>query len=159
MGRGSHVYSQEDLQQTGKQLKRIIILLGAVLIAFLVISIALANMVNNTLGMIILLIGICLDIFIWGLYGSQVLAYYRFLGDMFTGRQRVESGVVKRVGTQPVYKDNKLYYYEVLIENDGVEQMLLVDANKPLPNIQVGQKYEFKVFQNFVIDILSGPTV
>nr|PZN10325.1 MAG: hypothetical protein DIU64_06320 [Caldicoprobacter oshimai] len=153
------MYSQEDLQQTGKQLKRIIILLGAVLIAFLVISIALANMVNNTLGMIILLIGICLDIFIWGLYGSQVLAYYRFLGDMFTGRQRVESGVVKRVGTQPVYKDNKLYYYEVLIENDGVEQMLLVDANKPLPNIQVGQKYEFKVFQNFVIDILSGPTV
>lgn len=33
------MYSQEDLQQTGKQLKRIIILLGAVLIAFLVISI------------------------------------------------------------------------------------------------------------------------
>lgn len=116
-------------------------------------------MVNNTLGMIILLIGICLDIFIWGMYGSQVLAYYRFLGDMFTGRQRVESGVVKRVGTQPVYKDNKLYYYEVLIENDGVEQMLLVDANKPLPDIQVGKKYEFKVFQNFVIDILSGPNV
>ncbi len=153
------MYSQEDLQQTAKQLKRIILLLACVLIAFLVISIALAKMVNNTLGMIILLIGVCLDIYIWGLYGSQVLAYYRFLGDMFTGRQRVEAGVVKRVGTQPVYKDNKLYYYEVLIENDGTEQILLVDANKPLPNIQVGQKYEFKVFQNFVIDILSGPTV
>ncbi|MBM7581626.1 hypothetical protein JOD02_000449 [Caldicoprobacter guelmensis] len=153
------MYSQGDLQQTGKQLKRIIILLGAVLIAFLVISIILANTVSNTVGMIILLVGICLDIFIWGVYGSQILAYYRFLSDMFTGRQRVETGVVKRVGSQPVYKDNKLYYYEVLIDNDGVEQMLLIDANKPLPSLQVGQKYEFKVFQNFVIDVLSGPDI
>ncbi len=151
------MYSQEDIQQSWRQLKRIIILLAAILIAFLLISIALAIMVDNTLGMIILLVGICLDIFIWGLYGSQVLAYYRFLSDMFTGRQRVESGVVKSVGTQPVYKDNKLYYYEVLIENDGTEQILLMDANKPLPHLYIGRRYEFKVFQNFVIDILNGP--
>lgn len=149
------MYSKEDLQQTGKQLKRVIFILAGVLIAFLVISIVLAKMVNNTLGMVILLIGVCLDIFVWGIYGSQILAYYRFLSDMFTGRQRVETGVVKRVGTQPVYKDNKLYYYEILIENDGVEQMLLIDANKPLPQIQEGQRYEFKVFQNFVVDILN----
>jgi len=153
------VYREEDLQQTGKQLKKVILVMSAVLVAFLAISIALASLVNNTLGLIVLLIGICLDIFIWGVYGSQILAYYRFLRDMFTGRQRVESGVVKRVGNQPVYKDNKLYYYEVLIENDGVERILLVDANKPLPDIQVGQKYEFKVFQNFVIDMLSRPAV
>jgi len=153
------VYREEDLQQTGKQLKKVILVMSAVLVAFLAISIALASLVNNTLGLIVLLIGICLDIFIWGVYGSQILAYYRFLGDMFTGRQRVESGVVKRVGNQPVYKDNKLYYYEVLIENDGVERILLVDANKPLPDIQVGQKYEFKVFQNFVIDISSEAAV
>lgn len=153
------MYREEDLQQTGKQLKKVILVMSAVLVAFLAISIALASLVNNTLGLIVLLIGICLDIFIWGVYGSQILAYYRFLRDMFTGRQRVESGVVKRVGNQPVYKDNKLYYYEVLIENDGVERILLVDANKPLPDIQVGQKYEFKVFQNFVIDMLSRPAV
>jgi len=153
------VYREEDLQQTGKQLKKVILVMSAVLVAFLAISIALASLVNNTLGLIVLLIGICLDIFIWGVYGSQILAYYRFLRDMFTGRQRVESGVVKRVGNQPVYKDNKLYYYEVLIENDGVERILLVDANKPLPDIQVGQKYEFKVFQNFVIDISSEAAV
>jgi len=153
------VYREEDLQQTGKQLKKVILVMSAVLVAFLAISIALASLVNNTLGLIVLLIGICLDIFIWGVYGSQILAYYRFLGDMFTGRQRVESGVVKRVGNQPVYKDNKLYYYEVLIENDGVERILLVDANKPMPDIQVGQRYEFKVFQNFVIDISSEAAV
>lgn len=153
------MYREEDLQQTGKQLKKVILVMSAVLVAFLAISIALASLVNNTLGLIVLLIGICLDIFIWGVYGSQILAYYRFLRDMFTGRQRVESGVVKRVGNQPVYKDNKLYYYEVLIENDGVERILLVDANKPLPDIQVGQKYEFKVFQNFVIDMLNRPAV
>jgi len=153
------VYREEDLQQTGKQLKKVILVMSAVLVAFLAISIALASLVNNTLGLIVLLIGICLDIFIWGVYGSQILAYYRFLRDMFTGRQRVESGVVKRVGNQPVYKDNKLYYYEVLIENDGVERILLVDANKPMPDIQVGQRYEFKVFQNFVIDISSEAAV
>jgi len=153
------VYREEDLQQTGKQLKKVILVMSAVLVAFLAISIALASLVNNTLGLIVLLSGICLDIFIWGVYGSQILAYYRFLRDMFTGRQRVESGVVKRVGNQPVYKDNKLYYYEVLIENDGVERILLVDANKPMPDIQVGQRYEFKVFQNFVIDISSEAAV
>lgn len=151
------MYSQEDLQQTGKQLKRIFFITGIILVGFLIISIILANVVNNTLGMVVLLVGICIDIFIWGVYGSQVLAYYRFLKDIFTGRQRVEAGVVKKVGTQPVYKDNKLFYYEVLIENDGTELMLLVDANKPLPNIQVGKRYEFKVSQNFVIDILNGP--
>ncbi|MFO7295741.1 MAG: hypothetical protein C0P72_006930 [Clostridia bacterium] len=153
------MYREEDLQQTGKQLKKVILVMSAVLVAFLAISIALASLVNNTLGLIVLLSGICLDIFIWGVYGSQILAYYRFLRDMFTGRQRVESGVVKRVGNQPVYKDNKLYYYEVLIENDGVERILLVDANKPMPDIQVGQRYEFKVFQNFVIDISSEAAV
>lgn len=151
------MYKQEDLQQTGKQLKRIILIISAILVLFIAISIILANAVDNTLGLVVLLVGICLDIFIWGVYGSQLLAYYRFLRDMFTGRQRVESGIVKRVETRPVYKDNRLYYYEVLIENDGVEQMLLVDANKPLPNLQVGQRYEFKVFQNFVMDIISGP--
>jgi hypothetical protein len=153
------VYSQEDLQQSGKQLKRIFFIIGIILVFFLIISIVLANIVDNALGMVVLLVGICIDIFIWGVYGNQVLAYYRFLKDILTGRQRVEAGVVKSVGTQPVYKDNKLFYYEVLIENDGTELMLLVDANKPLPNFHIGKRYEFKVSQNFILDILNGPLV
>jgi len=34
-----------------------------------------------------------------------------------------------------------------------------VDANKPLPNFHIGKRYEFKVSQNFILDILNGPLV
>jgi len=33
--------------------------------------------------------------------------------------------------------------------------MYLFDANKPLPEIEQGRSYHFKVYENFVIDILE----
>jgi hypothetical protein len=131
-----------------------ITIVAVVFLGSLIISIIVAGTVNNRLGMYILIFGICLDIFVWGMFGSPVLAYYNFLKDIFTGRIREESGVVKSVNTKPVYKDNRLYYYEVLIDDGETERMLLIDANKPLPAFDIGKRYEFEVYQNYVVNIL-----
>ena len=149
------MYKQEDVQEVRRQLIRMLTVIGAIFLGFLIISIVLANTVNNRLGMFILVIGVCLDIFVWGMYASPILAYYNFLKDIFSGRIRVESGIVKNVNTKPVYKDNKLFYYEVLIDDGEVERLLLIDANKPLPAFDIGKKYEFEVFQNYVVNVLQ----
>lgn len=149
------MYSEQDLQEVQHQLKRISIRVGIIFLLFLVGSIILANSINNKLGMVVLILGVCLNVFIWGMYGTPVLAYYRFLKDILTGRLRMETGLVKRVDSKPVYKDNKLFYYEIWIDEDGTERMLLSDANKPFPNIQEGKKYQFQVFQNFITDIIN----
>ena len=148
------MYKHEDIYEVRKQINLMIAVIAIIFAAFLIISVVVASTVNNRLGMIILIIGICLDIFVWGMYGSPILAYHSFLKDIFTGRIRVESGVVKNVNTKPAYKDNRLFYYEILIDDGETERLLLLDANKPLPDFDIGKRYEFEVFQNFVIKIL-----
>ena len=123
-------YSQQDLDNITKQLRNAVILLLAILLGFLVISIIIANLVTNVAGMVVMVVGVCAAVFFWGMYISPVNAYYRFIRDLITGRSREIQGLVKDVSDHPVYKDNKLYYYEVIIEEDEIERILLLDDQK-----------------------------
>ena len=76
------MYKHEDIYEVRKQINLMIAVIAIIFAAFLIISVVVASTVNNRLGMIILIIGICLDIFVWGMYGSPILAYHSFLKDI-----------------------------------------------------------------------------
>ena len=59
------MYRQEDFDGIKKQFTRIMTLMVAGLIFFIVISIVIANKIENWAGMIFLLVGICVEIFVW----------------------------------------------------------------------------------------------
>ncbi|NLI61169.1 MAG: GIY-YIG nuclease family protein [Clostridiales bacterium] len=147
------MYSQQDLQSINKQLKKVVIGLIAIFLFFLIISIFIKNSVNNITGMIVMILGVCLNIFLWSMYASPIFAYYKFVKDIVTGRTREIQGLVKNISTQPLYKDNKLFYYEVIIEENGVERMLLLDDQKEWPKINKNELYNFQIHDNFITAI------
>lgn len=149
------MYSMDDLLSVKSQIKKYLIIVIGIFVVFLAAAIITKDS-NNILSTAILVIGVCIDVFIWGMYVSPVIAYYRYVRDIITGRSRVITGIVKKVGKEPVYKDNKLFYYEVVIEEDEVERVLLLDDQKKWPEIFTGKVYEFKMYENYVINIAES---
>lgn len=147
------MYSEQDFKDIAKQLKTVIILLIAGLIFFIFISILVANLVTNRAGMIIMVLGVCIEVFILGMYATPIFAYYRFIKDLVMGRSRQINGLVRSVSDRPIYKDNKLYFYEVTIEEDEVERVLLWDQQKDWPPINVNRHYSFQIHENFIKDL------
>ncbi len=111
--------------------------------------------ISNPTGLILLCLGICAYIAYWGVRGSQVWAYHRFAMEMCLGRHREIEAEILRISDAPVYKDNKLYYYEIETIQGDVERMLLWDANFPLPEIKPGQKVRFSVVDKYIWDIVE----
>ena len=146
-------YNQQDFNSITKQLKRTIILLLGILVVFLIAAILTANLVTNRVGMVVMIVGVCLDVFLWGIYANPILAYYRFIRDLVTGRTREIQGLVKEISERPVYKDNKLYYYELTIEDDGIERVLLLDNQKNWPKLNFNRLYSFEIHENYVKDL------
>lgn len=149
------VYSSKDLLSVRSQIKKYVIIATGIFVVFLAAAIMTKNS-NSTLSTAVLVVGVSIDIFIWGMYLSPVISYYRYIRDIITGRSRVIRGIVKEVGKEAVYKDNKLFYYEVVIEEDEVERVLLLDEQKEWPEILTGKTYEFKIYENYVIDIAEA---
>lgn len=147
------MYGEHDLNNITKQFKRILMLLFTSLVIFIVISIAIAKLVNNRFGMVVMLLGVCVDVFIWGMYATPIFAYYNFIKDLVTGRSREIQGLIKNISDNSVYKDNKLYFYEVTIEDDGVERVLLLDNQKEWPHVNINRLYSFQIHENFVKDL------
>lgn len=151
------MYNRGDLDNITKQVKKTIILLLASLIFFIIISIIAANLLHNWLGMIMLVLGVCIIMFTWGMYATPIFAYSRFIRELVTGRTREIQGLVKNLSKNPVYKDNKLYFYELNIVEDGIERMLLLDDQKDWPQIQPNKVYNFQIHESFITDFNLNP--
>ena len=123
------MYRQEDFDGIKKQFTRIMTLMVAGLIFFIISSIVIANRVENWVGMIFLLVGICVEIFVWGVFAAPIFSYYRFIRDLVTGRTREIEGLVKGLSTDPVYRTTS-YTYEINIEEDGIERASLGCAER-----------------------------
>jgi hypothetical protein len=52
-----------------------------------------------------------------------------------------------------VYKDSKLYFYEVLIDEAGEERLLLNDANSPIKGIKENHKFLFNIHENYIKNV------
>jgi len=147
------MYPEAFVESVSAQNKAMIRNAVIIVLASLVISILVGVFVSNPVGLVLLCLGIAAYVAYWGLRGSQVWAYHRFTMEMCLGRHREIETEILRVSEEPVYKDNKLYYYEIEIIQDDVERMLLWDANFPLPEIKPGQKVRFSVVDKYIWDI------
>lgn len=150
------MYTEDDLKSVKRQIRSLLIKIAILFAIFLTISLLLANNLSNPIGLIILVVGLCICEFIWGIYGKPVATYKKFLQEILTGRKRQQRNYVIDVGSKPVYKDNELFYYEILVKEDRedeMEQMLLQDTNKTFPSIEKGSWYEFTLYQNYIVDL------
>ncbi|AEE96361.1 hypothetical protein [Mahella australiensis] len=150
------MYSQEDLKKLSGRVKTIVIITAVIFIGFLIAAIYVA--VNNAqwIGQLILIIGVCIDIFIWGIKATPTLCYRGFVKEILTGLSRTERGRVISISDEPVYKDNRLFYYEVLImQDDGTQRILLLDVYKNAQDLREGAKYDFKIHDNYIIDYVE----
>lgn len=147
------MYDDKVLQKIMHQIKVTIFAVSVIFILSIVLSIVIAFLFSNNVGVALLTAGICLCIFVWGIYGTPVLNYYNFVKDITTGRSRTIDGTVKKIGATPIYKDNKLYFYEVLIDEAGEERLILNDANYPIEGIKENQRCLFDIHENYIKNI------
>jgi len=151
------VYNETDYNEIKGQLNKTVILVAVIFLAFLILSIAFMLRLPRWIGAVFMSFGVCLTIFVWGVYGSPVYNYYRHIKDIMHGRIRKTRGTVVKITEEPVYKDNLLLFYEILIkdEEDDVERILLYDENKGKPAMEEGESYLFHTYQNFITNIES----
>lgn len=146
-------YNENDFTEIKGQLRKIIILVLFIALIFIITAIAFLLRKPQWMGATFLSVGVCLSIFVWGVYGTPIYSYYRFIKDIKEGRTREISGKVTNITDEPVYKDNRLLYYEVTLndDKDGVERVLLYDGNMGKPPFEVGSNYYFRTHQNYII--------
>ncbi len=147
------MYKDDDLTAMAEQLKKTIVLMIVILATFIIISVVIAKFLSNKVGMVVMIFGVCLEVFILGVYTTPILAYYRYIRDLTIGRTRGIKGIVKSVRDRPVYKDNKLFFYEIIIEEDGIERVLLLDEQISWPKISPNKEYMFQVHESFIMSL------
>jgi hypothetical protein len=149
------VYNETDYIEVREQRKKIMLLTAGIFLAFLIPAIAFLLRKPQWIGATFLSVGVCLAIFVWGVYGTPIYSYHRFIRDIMEGRTRELKGRVMQVAERPIYKDNRLLYYEIVVMDmeDEVERVVLYDNNKGEPPLEVGRSYTFGIHQNFIVQI------
>lgn len=147
------LYNEELLNSTAKQLKHTALKVIALFLAFILVSIFVGVLVSNTLGMLVLVLGVSLCLLFWGIYGTPVFGYYRFIKDILLGKSRKVHAVITKVSDQPIYKDNKLYFYEIIVVENDTERLLLFDSNLSEFKFELSQSYTFEVHDNYITNI------
>ncbi|HZK33729.1 MAG TPA: hypothetical protein VFD33_00275 [Bacillota bacterium] len=147
------IYNKEEQMQAQQQYKKYMTISIVVIIVFAVVAFAFMARMTQWKGALFLSVGVCIAIFILTIYALPSLSYYKFVTDIVQGRSREIHGPILKADDKPVYKDNKLLFYEIWIKEDDVERMLLFDANKGNPELEAGYEAVFKVYENYIIDV------
>ena len=150
-------YSQADQKKTFRQMMIYLILLIAVAAAGITVGLILGIGGRLSFGSLIATVCLAAAIFLFGNFFIPCYHYYRYVSEVLYGRCHLREGVVFEVGKKPVYKDNKNYYYEVLIETgEGLYGQFLYDANLGLPPFESGQRAQVQCYENFIVKIVSA---
>lgn len=150
-------YNEEFEQSCKKQIIRNTILTTIMLIVSIAAAIVVKKTVSNNWGILVLIIGVLGFSFISGIWVLPVWRYYRFVRDVITGRNRKTSAMLLVAEEKAVYKDNKLYFYEIMVLEDDVERKLLYDENREFPkDLLPGCKYEFTTYESIIISYIKA---
>jgi len=145
-------YTQESLLKIKKQRSRMLMLLAVIVILSLIMGIAIPLGTQSKYGIIIGSIGIASAVFLWGIRGSQIQAYYKYVAEIVTGRVREASFTILDMGQTPIYKDNQLLFYEVKVHDvNQVERTMLVDRMQGRIELEIGRTYTFYVHGQYIL--------
>ena len=152
------MYTETDFLDVRKQLRKMILLTVVLSLVFIIPAVAFMLRRPQWIGAAFLTVGVCLILFLWGVFGIPIYYYYHFIRDIFEGRTRKVKGLVTKVEEGPVYKDNRLLYYQIWFrdDEDKKERILLFDENKGKPSVQAGKQYSFQTHENFIIQIAEN---
>lgn len=97
------------------------------------------------------------SVFFWGVFGSRVNSYWRFLKDIRTGRESIAEGILSSIEEHDTTRDGVEFRTVRLMVGDDTDKqggrLLYVDSSRlPLP-MQPGQRVAVKLFGNFIKDI------
>lgn len=148
-------YEDKDYFSVRKQFYITAAVIVLLLIAFFAIACKFMITLPWWIGLVFLLVGTSICIFIWGVYAVPMFRYSSLVRDFITGRTRELTGTVKTISREPYYKENKLYFYEIFVDEDEIERLLLYDANKGEPKLVEGETYKFILHEYYIIDVIK----
>ncbi len=97
-------------------------------------------------------------VLLWGVKGSELFSYRKFLKDLQTSRKRELSGTVRSIDG-PVYVRRDLMFMEMIVESDDEDESedrkIYFDCRKWPENIRENDHVRFNISSNVVVDILE----
>ena len=111
-----------------------------------------------TEGTIVIIVACVVSVFVYGMYVSPLHRYTNYLNDAVMGTKHKVTCVIKSISQKPVYKDNKLYFYEITVNacKEEYDRLYLFDANVELPSIHVEDVVNIIYYENFIVGIESA---
>ena len=150
------LYSEKDVKITLRQMMVYLCVAVVVAAAGIVAGLLLGFSDHLSTGTIVAILCIAGAVFLFGNFFAPCYSYYKYLNEVLSGRSHLREGIVREICKKPIYKDNKNYYYEVLVEmDDDLYAQFLYDSNLGKPPLEVGKPVQMKCYENFIIEILE----
>lgn len=150
------LYSEKDIKITFRQMMVYLCVAVVVAAAGIVAGLLLGFSDHLSTGTIVAILCIAGAVFLFGNFFAPCYSYYKYLNEVLSGRSHLREGIVREISKKPIYKDNKNYYYEVLVEmDDDLYAQFLYDSNLGKPPLEVGKPVQMKCYENFIIEILE----
>ena len=151
------MYLQSDFQKAKTALTRFVaiyatlcVLALAGVVTFLILRLAMPLYVLAGVFTVV-------TIFLWGIFGGRLRAFWRFLREMSVGRESEAQGGLASMDDHNSYKDGVEFLGLRLFVGDETDKqggrLLYVDSSRlPLP-VQIGQTVRVKLYRNYLKDI------
>ena len=150
------LYSEKDVKITLRQMMVYLCVAVVVAAAGIVAGLLLGFSDHLSTGTIVAILCIAGAVFLFGNFFAPCYSYYKYLNEVLSGRSHLREGIVREISKKPIYKDNKNYYYEVLVEmDDDLYAQFWYDSNLGKPPLEVGKPVQMKCYENFIIEILE----
>ena len=150
------LYSEKDIKITFRQMMVYLCVAVVVAAAGIVAGLLLGFSDHLSTGTIVAILCIAGAVFLFGNFFAPCYSNYKYLNEVLSGRSHLREGIVREISKKPIYKDNKNYYYEVLVEmDDDLYAQFLYDSNLGKPPLEVGKPVQMKCYENFIIEILE----
>jgi hypothetical protein len=148
------LYSRQDLQENAGQLRRVLAWLGLLSLVFAAALGATLWARVYWLTVLTTLIWGGLLIFLWEMKVSPVLAYRRYLRELFAGLRRRAEGKVVSFSPEGTYKEGG-FFSALIINSDSKmdaegERLFYVDRCKTRPALEPGDFVRVTAYGNFM---------
>lgn len=148
------IYNDSDYHTINRALKRFLILFVLSIVLLIAVFVVSCSMRIAWLGYAVGALWAIGTVFTWGMIGTRIVKYRRYLMDIATGLEREANGVVKTVDRDVSIRQGlEFYSVELEPESDDIDdpgRRVYYDASKGKPPYKVGEEVKLLLFGNFI---------
>ena len=159
------MYTYDDISNIEKKFNKFLIYFITATIIFLIVLFALCKNWGTALDPVRLpswpgyaagAIYAMGAVFSWGMFGSKLISYKKFVTSILTGLEKTVEGEITAVSSETTY-DNNLEFYSIEMAQgkDVANRKLYIDAAKFTVGFNPGDVIKVKVFENYIKEVLS----